>query len=509
MNPKRIYKPGSVQALPATGNKPSGAAVNSAGHPGDEGEEMILPFPLQHLPPAARAMAEAIARTERTPETLAGCCVLGFLSASIGAGLQITSGPNRFTRGNLYILASAESGSGKSETFRHAAKPFLAYEQKMLEHWQAEILPGLQAEAEMLESEIAKLKKDAFKGESGMAREQTSAAMQAKKKALAEVNKKLNPPRLCCENVTSEKLAVMLQQNQEQLASLSADAKEIVDNLVGKYCKNDRTDDGVFVKAWSGDNCRVDRLGREPVSLQRPCAAGLWFTQPDKLETLLGKTELTDGGLIPRLLACHTRAMPRPIVDDAEGIPTATVDAWAALVCSLIETFRMAVEPVTIEPTADARRMMKDHHNQIVERRLNELRGVTTFAARWNEQAWRIAVCLHPGLHGEHAGERMLAADTAASAIALADWFAGEQLRILARGRQAARRAKSDELLALLADNPKGITARDVHRARIVGSADEAHTLLAQMEADGELTGKDSKPETGGHITRTFTEAQK
>jgi hypothetical protein len=41
-----------------------------------------------------------------------------------------------------------------------------------------------------------------------------------------------------------------------------------------------------------------------------------------------------------------------------------------------------------------------------------------------------------------------------------------------------------------------------------VGSADEARALLTQMEADGELTGKDSKPETGGHITRTFTKAR-
>ena len=102
----------------------------------------------------------------------------------------------------------------------------------------------------------------------------------------------------------------------------------------------------------------------------------------------------------------------------------------------------------------------------------------------------------------------MLAADTAANAIALADWFAGEQLRILARGRHAARRAKRDEVLELLADNPKGIRASDVYRARIVGNADEAHTLLNQMEADGELTGKDSKPETGGHVTRTFTKAR-
>jgi hypothetical protein len=134
---------------------------------------------------------------------------------------------------------------------------------------------------------------------------------------------------------------------------------------------------------------------------------------------------------------------------------------------------------------------------------------VTTYAARWNEQAWRIAVCLHAGLHGKDASERTLATETAASAIALVDWFAGEQLRILARGRHAARRAKHDEVLELLADNPRGITARDVLRARITDTADEAHALLASMETEGELTGRDSKPETGGHITRTFTKARK
>src|ERR1019366_2725497 len=184
------------------------------------------------------------------------------------------------------------------------------------------------------------------------------------------------------------------------------------------------------------------------------------------------------------------------------------VNAWAARVASLIETFRMAGESVTIQPAPDARRMMAAHHNQIVERRLTDLRDVTTYAARWNEQAWRIAVCLHAGLHGEAAGARMLSADTAASAIALADWFAGEQLRILERGRHAARRAKRDEVLELLADNPKGITARMVQLKRITDTADEARALLARMEPE-ELTGKDSMPKDGGHITRTFTKARK
>jgi len=207
-------------------------------------------------------------------------------------------------------MPSAESGSGKSETFRHAAKPFFAIEREMVERWEAEVLPSFQAEKEMLESEIGKLKKDASKGKTGMEREEIKNEMQAKKKALADVDAMLIAPALCCEDVTTEKLAVMLGHNQEQLASLSPDAGSIVNNLLGRYSKLDRTDEGIYLKAFSGDNCRVDRQGREPVLLQRPCLAALWLVQPDKIETLLGKSELTDGGMIPRLLVCHTRAMP-------------------------------------------------------------------------------------------------------------------------------------------------------------------------------------------------------
>jgi hypothetical protein len=361
----------------------------------------------------------------------------------------------------------------------------------------------------MLESEIAKLKKDAFKSESGMGREEIRDELKAKKKALADVEAGLFAPALSCENVTSEKLAVMLAHNQEQIASLSPDAGDIVNNLLGRYSKLDRTDEGIYLKAFSGDNCRVDRQGREPVLLQRPCLAALWLVQPDKLETLLGKTELTDGGMIPRLLVCHTRAMPRPILDGAEGIPADTANAWAMLVNTLLSTFRMASKPFTIKPTSEALKMMTDHYNRIVERRLGELRDVTTFAARWNEQAWRIAVCLHAGGYGEDAGNLELEADTAASAIALADWFAGEQLRILARGRHAARRAKRDEVLELLVDNPKGITAREVQRSRIAGTATEASTLLTEMEADGELIHTESKPEGGGHVALVYHKMQK
>ncbi len=48
------------------------------------------------------------------------------------------------------------------------------------------------------------------------------------------------------------------------------------------------------------------------------------------------------------------------------------------------------------------------------------------------------------------------------------------------------------------------ITARDVHRARIVPTADAALALLSRMEQDGILTGQDVRPPHGGKVTRIF-----
>jgi hypothetical protein len=505
---KRIYRPGA-KPQPEQETRPGRPNNNGAAHPSAEpGVDEVPPFPIASLPPAAAKIASAIAHTERTPEALAGCCALGMLSASIGAGLEVRSGPNRLTRGNLYIVASAESGSGKSETFRHAARPIHDYERRKLECWQRETLPKVESEIAILESEIAHLKKDAGKEESAIEREAIRGQLEQKMGELAKAKADRQAPALCCEDVTSERLAVMLSHNGEQLASISPDAGSIVNNLLGRYNKLDRTDENIYLKGFSGDYCRVDRQGREPVVLEQPCLTALWLVQPDKVETLLAERSLTDGGLIPRLLICHTCAQPRPIVEGAKGIPPATANAWANLIQSLIATFRLGGEPVVLEPTPEALKAMNANFNGIVQRRLAELKDVTTFAARWNEQAWRIAVCVHAGLHGERAGERRLELETVECAIGLADWFAGEQLRILAGGRMAARRAKLDEVFSLLVDNPAGITARDLQRARITRTSEEAHALLISLEAEGELTGRDSKPEQGGKISRIYTKAR-
>ena len=514
MNTTRIFKPGTRHPSPEQ-KADSGHGSNGTGHHG--GEPEAKPFPLHTLPESVAAMARAIADTERTPAALAGVCTLGFLSASIGRGLRVQSGPDRFTRANLYLVGSAESGSGKSETFRHAARPFMEFQSETLERWRLSTLPGLAAEKDILEAEIAQFKKRAFNSagaDSAEERGEIKAQLEQKKAQLAALEGTMHAPVFSVEDVTTERLAVLLSVRGETLASLSPDAGGIVNNLLGRYSKLERTDEGIYLKAFSGDDCRVDRQSREPVVLKSPCLACTWLTQPDKVETLLGERSLTDGGLIPRILICHTNAEARPILEGATGIPADVREDYGQTIRGLLETYRLSPEPRTIHPSPEALAAMNAHFNGIAARRQSDLRDVTTFAARWNEQAWRLAVCIHAGTWGRHEHSALdtpatLELDTAERAIELADWFAGQQLAILSKGRDAKRRETRDEVLALLADNPKGITARDAQRARIARDADEAHALLATMEAEGTLQGQDEQPEAGGHVSRIFTRARK
>lgn len=467
------------------------------------------PFPLHCLPRVCEAMARAVCKTVRVLESLPGCCALGILSAAIGKGLQVKSGTNRVTRGNLYILGSAESGSGKSETFRHLAKPFLGFETEQVEAWKAEAKPGFLAEAKILGAEIAKLIKSAGSANAATKREEIRAQLKEKLAAHDKLLTKLRAPAFSCEDVTGEKLATLLADNDEQLASLSADAVAIVNILLGRYNKLDRTDEGIYLKAFTGDRCKVDRQTREPILVDCPCLAVLWLTQPDKLESLLAERSLSDGGLIPRILACHTHCEAQEIVQDAPEIPTRVESEYALLVYNLIETYRLVDTSFIIEPAPDALELMNAHHNAIVKRRRGDLRDVNIYAARWNEQAWRIAVVLHAAQHGAHAHEHSLELDAAKRAIELADWFAAQQLEILSGSREKARRQIWDEVLSLLVEESHDIRASDVYRARVVRTAEEAHALLAAMEAAGELIGRDEMPETGGHITRIFMRAKK
>jgi hypothetical protein len=368
-------------------------------------------------------------------------------------------------------------------------RPFQEFEIERVNTWREQDRADIITRRTLVEVDIKELKKKHAKRSGDI-----SAELKAYELELEELEKRLHAPILCCEDVTSEKLAILLSENEEQLASLSADALSIVNNLLGRYNRLDRTDEGLYLKAYSGDPCRIDRMSRDPVSLESPCLTALWLTQPDKLEALLDERSLNEGGLIPRILTCHTNCEPREIGKNPPGISTSTSKAYAGLIYSLLSTYRLAHERFRIQPTPEALQALNDHHDAIVKRRRGELRDVNSYAARWNEQAWRISVCLHAATLGAEAHQHQLDLITAQQAITLADWFAEQQLRILNAGRTQRKLERLQRLREIIVQQYNGeATLRDL-KLRNGFKADEVRELA--MKFPGMLAIE--KRETGG-----------
>lgn len=298
--------------------------------------------------------------------------------------------------------------------------------------------------------------------------------------------------------------------------SASADARKAVDNLLGRYNPGKMTDESLYLSGFSGDFVRVDRQGREPVVLHKPCLSLCWFIQPDLLARMLDEESLSVSGYLPRNLLCHTQAAPRRIEGEAATLSDGIRAGWAQLVADLLATFHTADKPFRISPTCEAKQRFDGYHNSIVDRRTGgDLADVGAFAGRYAEQAWRVAVVLHAAAHSRDAGNQPLAWETADNAVRLVEWFVARQHEILSRGRRQAEQKQDDEVMELLERNSanKGqhfITVREVQR-EITGSsrpATLAAALLARMEKGGILTGQDVRPPHGGKASRVFRSSQ-
>jgi hypothetical protein len=401
-------------------------------------------------------MLDEVCACAQVPEALAASCIIGILSASIGSGLEVKSGGDRRTRGNLFTLVVAESGTGKGQAFKIIAEAFLAFEKRALDGWKTNVQPGCLAEKAAAESEIIHLKKSVPKSE-GEKREQLMDKMREAQKRHVQQSESLIPPCLYIGDTTKEAVAVALsEQPGEALASLSAEARGVVDVIAGRY-GNGKTDEDIYLSGYSGDSCKVRRINRPPIWLKSPTLSILWLIQPDVLEKILKNPNLTESGLLPRFLVCNTRAEPQEMPESPQAMNPEIVAAWVKLIATLLEVFRQnGSSPSVIEYTPEAFETLRHFNNDIVRRRKTggDLIDIATYASRWAEQAWRLCVVLHAAEHGADAPKHPLSALTAHRAVTLANWFAQEQLGMLKDARVERRMNKLERVREILRGCP-------------------------------------------------------
>jgi hypothetical protein len=151
------------------------------------------------------------------------------------------------------------------------AQPFVEWECSENERLQEE-RKRLQSERKTLEVRIEALRKKAARSLSDPSLVTQIADLES---ALPEIPAL---PRLWVQDVTPEKLAVMMAEQGERIALLS-DEGGVFDLLAGLYSKGIPNLD-LFLQAHSGSGVRVDRGSRPPVLMQQSAPAS-WGSSPD------------------------------------------------------------------------------------------------------------------------------------------------------------------------------------------------------------------------------------
>jgi Protein of unknown function (DUF3987) len=227
---------------------------------------IVRDFPIGSLAPIQRQMVEATAESIGVHPNLPAVASLGVVAAAIGRGLYSKSGPNQVIHANVFIVGSAVSGEGKSEGCRPMVSPFIQENLERIKFYKEVQWPSYASQRGLVKKEIAPIESVLY----GRKRNTLSPAEkktlldrhEALTAKLGELDDKLIEPAMLTEDCTQEMMALLMQHNNEQLFSFSADAAKAIYNLEGLYNKTKSPEDNLMVHSYSGDPCSIHRISR-------------------------------------------------------------------------------------------------------------------------------------------------------------------------------------------------------------------------------------------------------
>lgn len=300
-------------------------------------------FPVDAFPPAIRDYVLAVAETTQTPVDMAATAALAVLALCQQGKYRIKGKDDWIEPLNLFTVIVAEPSERKSAVISHMTGAVHRFEAEYnTQHSGA--VERSRMEKRILERQQKNLEDMVIKGKAQM-EDLQDVAMQ-----LANF-REVMPMRLYVDDVTTEKLTSVLAENNGTAAIVSAEGG-IFDMLAGIYTKNVNID--VFLKAHSGDDIRVDRIGRSSESISHPALTVLLAVQPSVLSGMMSNGTFRGRGLTARFMYC----MPQSMVGDRKyrtrPIPDEVSRCYEVTIRNLLqEGIPKTPELIRLSPEAD------------------------------------------------------------------------------------------------------------------------------------------------------------
>lgn len=333
------------------------------------------------LPEVIRRYVLAVAESTQTTVDMAAVEALGVVSLCSQGKYFIRGNADWAEPLNTYTVVILPPAERKSSVLSMMIHPVEVYEKMENERRSSEIIKS-QMELSKLEKEKRSLVERASKGKA------TEEDIKNKAKEIAKYEP-VKSLRLFVDDVTSEKLTSVLDENNGCAAVVSAEGG-IFDIISGLYSRNVNID--VFLKGHSGDTIRVDHIGRASESIIHPALTMVLAVQPEVLNGLMSNNTFRGRGLTTRFLY----SMPKSTVGSrsfsTEPIPEGVRVRYQDLIEAILSSDNEQ-QPISLDDGAEE--VLETLFNEVEGRLKGDLAEIPDWAGKFVGSVLRISGILH------------------------------------------------------------------------------------------------------------------
>jgi replicative DNA helicase len=379
-------------------------------------------FPVEVLPGWLGEYVAAVATATQTPPDLAGMLALAVLATVAAGAVEVQPRPGWQEPLCLFVAVGMDAGTRKSGVFTALTRPVAEFERQQA----TAALPAI------TETAVLRRVADQAAAQAEVAASKAPASQQEERQAeaiarAAEAANLIVPPlpRWLVDDATPEALAGLLA-TYGRIALLSPEG-DVFDQMAGRYNQAAGPNLGVYLKGHAGDLLKVDRRGRPPEYIQRPCLTIGLTVQPEVLRGLADRPGFRGRGLLARFLYSLPTSLVGHRQPGAPPVPQAVADRYTlelqALAASL--TIPASDDPTVLTLDPPAGQLLLDLERDLEPRLAadsGDLAHLAGWAAKLAGATCRLAALLHLASHLRDSWAQPIGAETFAGAIRLADY---------------------------------------------------------------------------------------
>jgi hypothetical protein len=482
-------------------------AATTAGT-GERGWEPPIPFgvageapafPVEVLPAWVGEFVTAVATATQTPPDLAGMLALAVLATVAAGAVEVNPRPGWREPLCLFVAVGMDAGTRKSGVFTALTRPVADFERQQA----AAALPGITETATMrrIADQAAAYAEAAASKAPGDQAEVKQAEAIAR---TAEAARLVVPPipRWLVDDATPEALAGLLA-TYGRIALLSPEG-DVFDQMAGRYNQTAGPNLGVYLKGHAGDLLKVDRRGRPPEYVERPCLTIGLAVQPEVLRGLASRPGFGGRGLLARFLYSLPPSLVGRRQVGAPSVPQPVADRYALELHALAASLNAPAgedEPAVLTLDARAGELLLGFERELEPRLAagsGDLAHLAGWAAKLAGATCRLAGLLHLASHLRDGWAQPISADTFAGAVRLAGYLVEHARAVFDLMGADPRMDDARWLLDWISrTNLAQFTRRDAHAAAPRGRFPKATSLdpaLSLLEEHGWLRRVDADP---------------